>query len=67
VSLLGQELPGRVEKVECEPYEYAIPQTGEIVLLTHRYEYVEEEQPVPQDFIKMYNNSLHGGVNAERA
>ena len=33
VSLLGHELPGRVEKVECEPYEYAIPQTGKSLYL----------------------------------
>jgi len=66
VSLLGQELPGRVERVECEPYEYTIPQTGEDVILTHRYEYVNEEQPVQQEFIKMFNNSIEE-VKAERA
>jgi len=66
VSLLGHELPGKVERVECEPYEYTIPQTGEIVLLTHRYEYVEEELPVQQEFIKMYNTSMDA-AKAERA
>jgi len=30
-------LPGTVQKIECEPYDYAIPTTGEIVKLTHKY------------------------------
>ena len=64
-ALLGQELPGKVQRVECDPYEYTIPQTGEVVLLTHRYEYVEE-QPLQQEFIKMYNASA-GEAKAERA
>jgi len=41
-SLIGTELPGNVQKVECEPYEYTIKETGEIITLTHRYEYTDE-------------------------
>lgn len=66
-SLLGHELPGKVERVECNPYEYTISQTGEVVMLTHRYEYVVvEEQPFQQEFIKMHNASVNE-VKAERA
>ena len=36
-SLIGTKLPGTVQKTECESYEYAIPSTGEIVMLTHKY------------------------------
>lgn len=43
-ALIGTELPGRVEKVMCEPYEYVIKDTGEVITLTHRFEYVEEEK-----------------------
>ena len=43
-ALIGTELPGKVEKVNCEPYEYTIKDSGEIITLTHRYEYVEEEK-----------------------
>lgn len=43
-ALIGTELPGKVEKVMCEPYEYVIKDTGEVITLTHRFEYVEEEK-----------------------
>ena len=36
-SLVGTKLPGTVQKIECEPYEYALPTTGEIIMLTHKY------------------------------
>jgi hypothetical protein len=41
-SLIGEEIPGSIAKVECEPYEYALPDTGEVITLTHRWEYVRE-------------------------
>jgi len=41
-ALLGTELPGDVRKVECAPYDYTVRDTGEIITLTHRFEYVEE-------------------------
>ena len=43
-ALIGTELPGKVEKMECEAYEYVIKDTGEVITLTHRFEYVEEEK-----------------------
>jgi hypothetical protein len=43
-SLIGTELPGSVKKVECEAYEYTIKETGEVITLSHRFEYVEEEK-----------------------
>ncbi len=42
-ALIGTELPGKVEKVNCAPYEYTIKDTGEVITLTHRFEYVEED------------------------
>lgn len=41
-ALIGTELAGKVEKVTCEEYEYVIKETGEIITLTHRFEYVDE-------------------------
>ena len=35
-------MDGRVQKVSVEPYEYAIPETGEIIILSHSYEFVSE-------------------------
>ncbi len=45
-SLVGSELPGKVVKVSCEPYDYTIKETGETITLSHRYEYVEENELV---------------------
>ena len=39
-SLIGSELTGSIEKQECEPYEYTVKDTGEVLLLTHRYTYL---------------------------
>lgn len=45
-ALIGTELPGKVEKVECEAYEYVIKDTGETITLTHKFEYMEEGNPI---------------------
>lgn len=37
--LIGKQMPGAIVKVECDAYEYTLPETGEIIHLTHRYEY----------------------------
>lgn len=39
-GLIGTEIPGTIEKQECEPYEYTVERTGEILTLFHRYVYV---------------------------
>jgi hypothetical protein len=43
-SLIGTELPGNVIKVETEPYEYTIKETGEVLTLTHKWEFIPEEE-----------------------
>ena len=40
-SMIGQEFEGTVKKVETEPYEYTIEETGEVIQLSHRWEYVD--------------------------
>ena len=47
-SLLGEKLPGQIEKVDCEPYQYLNKETGDVVTLSHTYEYVEQEQQVSE-------------------
>lgn len=39
ITLIGKELPGTIERVSSEPYEYTVQSTGEVITLTHRYEY----------------------------
>jgi hypothetical protein len=42
-SLIGQEMPGSIAKVACAPYEYTIKDTGEVITISHKFEYVEEK------------------------
>ena len=48
-SLIGTDLPGVIKKVEVEPFSYTVPVTGEIITLTHRYEYLSEEECIVQN------------------
>lgn len=45
-SLIGSNLPGSIKRVEVEPYEFTIAETGEVVERSHRYEYISEEEAV---------------------
>lgn len=40
-QLIGQELNGSIQKVECDPYEFVVPETSEVITRQHRYEYFE--------------------------
>ena len=48
-TLIGSELPGKIKRVEVDPYEYAIPDTGELITLSHRNEYFGEEESIIDD------------------
>ncbi|GAA4292661.1 hypothetical protein [Aestuariibaculum suncheonense] len=53
VSMIGQEIEGSIRKVQTDPYEFTIEETGEIIELNHRYEYFDpalemEEQVVEE-------------------
>lgn len=43
-TLIGTQMQGTITKQECEPYEYTIKDTGEIVILQHRFVYSSQEQ-----------------------
>lgn len=38
-QMVGSKLSGDIVRIEVDPYEYAIPSTGEIVKLAHSYAY----------------------------
>lgn len=42
-ALVGSQMPGKVERVYCEPYDYTIKETGETISLSYRYEYQPED------------------------
>ncbi len=48
-SMIGQEIPGTIQKVSCEPYSYTIKETGEVVQLSHRWEYFPEGETAPAE------------------
>jgi hypothetical protein len=45
-KLIGMDIPGSIQRVPSEPYEFTIPDTGEILQLEHRWVYVAEGQTV---------------------
>jgi len=47
-GLIGQQLPGSIQRVETEPYEFIARETGEIMTLSHRWVYLKEGESVEQ-------------------
>lgn len=43
-ALIGTEMPGTIVKKEVEPYTYIVKETGEELILTHRWVFVPESQ-----------------------
>ena len=41
-QLIGSKLPGTVERVPCEEYDFSIPDTEEVVKLSHTFKYNAE-------------------------
>ncbi len=47
--LIGSEMPGLIKKVPCEPHAYAVPETGEVVTISSRWEYVKEGETLEEN------------------
>lgn len=45
-TLIGQKIPGKIVRKECEDYQFTIPETDEVITLAHTYEYVPESDLV---------------------
>ena len=41
-SFIGERLPGSVQRMSCESYEWTNRDTGEVIELSHRWVYVPE-------------------------
>lgn len=49
-GFIGQLLPGSIGRVQCDPYAYTVPETGEVINLSHTYAYIpQEEKAVEQE------------------
>ena len=41
-SMVGEQVPGSVQRKSCEPYEWENKDTGEVLQLSHRWVYLPE-------------------------
>src|SRR4051794_27523187 len=48
-SLVGTQIPGKIARVECSPYEFTIENTGEVITLAHRWSYWPEGATAPME------------------
>ena len=60
-ALLGTDMPGNITKIDSDPYEYTIRDTGEIIMLTHRYVY-QPDVNVPVPAKKSFENDFAAKV-----
>jgi hypothetical protein len=58
VSMVGKELPGSIQKVSCEPYEYQIPGSDEVIELDFRWEYNPVEVQTPKGVPAFSSNGV---------
>jgi len=63
-GLIGTKLPGKIVRVASDPYDYTVPETGEVIQLQHRYSYQPEETEsmVPYSPIPTKRMSLKGSL-----
>ena len=47
-GLIGQQIPGSVQRIETEPYDFTVKDTGEVLTLTHRWVYLNEGELAAQ-------------------
>jgi hypothetical protein len=59
-GLIGMELPGSVVKTPCDPYEYVVEETGETMVLNHRWVYLPEQVTIEQ---MVYNDEVEKPLN----
>lgn len=38
-AMVGKQVSGSIQKVKCEPYDYTIPKTKEVIQLDYNYAY----------------------------
>lgn len=48
-ALIGKELPGSIVRTACEAYDYKVPETGEVIRLSHTYQYLPPEATISKE------------------
>ena len=50
--IIGTTMPGTIKRVESDPYDFTVSETGEVIKLAHTYQYqpetAESSRRVPQ-------------------
>ena len=41
--MVGRQMPGSIERVPCEPYDFTIEETGEAIKIGYRWDYLPEK------------------------
>lgn len=41
-SLIGTKFPGSIKRIQCDEYDYNVPNSTEVIKLDFRYEYSDE-------------------------
>ena len=50
-SFIGRELRGKIVRVTCDPYEYTVKETGEVLKLSHRWVFNPNESASMEEAI----------------
>lgn len=61
-ALLGEQMKGSIRSVQCDPYSFIVPETGEELIRDTHYEYFPEEIALDfaEDLEKSSNLKLNG-------
>jgi len=57
--MVGKQMPGSIERVPCQAYEYTLPETGEVINLGYRWDYV------PENAMRMYQPKQRAATKKE--
>ena len=50
-NLVGKQLPGTINKVEVEPYQFVVKETGEEMTLNYKYVYTTSEKQTAEEAV----------------
>lgn len=64
-ALIGTQMQGSIIKQECEPYEYTVKDTGEVILLNHRFVYLPKETTASSSTINTSVNTSSDSFEAD--
>ena len=50
-EVIGMQFPGKIIKVETDPYEFTIPETGDVIELAHRWDYQDSTEELISELV----------------